>query len=365
MLAGGLAGGLASLAACAPTRTLNALVPKDTHTLKEGVAYGEGPRRQLDIYQPMGAPPPAGHPVVLFFYGGSWNSGERADYRFIGEALASRGIVALVADYRLYPEVSYPDFLNDCAQALAYALREAKHLGGDPRQVFVMGHSAGAYNAAMLALDPRWLAAQGSSPARLAGWIGLAGPYDFIPIGNRDVRPVFHHPNVPLDSQPIRYADQHAIRSFLGAAVADAFVDPQRNTVQLAEHLERAGTSVELHWYERTNHLTLAGAFARPLRWLAPVLDDVEAFVKASAVAIARGLSALRAALGRRWWRRWHRTVLTCFRTLARAPLWPVFRPATRPGSQPSSQTLMPWVQALALSQVPDRGHPPRRRMAC
>ncbi|MBN9203402.1 alpha/beta hydrolase [Methylibium petroleiphilum] len=277
---GGLTGLALGLTACAPTRVLNALADSDTYTLKADLPYGPDPRQRLDIYAPTRAATSAGHPVALFFYGGSWNNGERADYRFVGEALASRGVLTLIADYRLYPQVSYPDFLRDCAAALAWTLGETRGLGGDAGRVFVMGHSAGAYNAAMLALDPRWLAAEHRTPQQLAGWIGLAGPYDFIPIVNPDVRPVFHHPEVPPESQPIRYADRAAIRSFLGAAAKDSLVDPQRNTIQLARRLESHGTNVTLHLYERVNHVTLAGALARPLRFLAPVLDDVEAFIK-------------------------------------------------------------------------------------
>lgn len=268
---------------CSPLRTINALVPNDTHERLADLAYGVGPRRKLDVYRPRSAAPAAGWPAVLFFYGGSWNSGERADYRFVGEALASRGVLTLVADYRLHPEVSYPDFLVDCAEATAWTLREAGRIGADARRLHLMGHSAGAYNAAMLALDVRWLQRVGLAPSMLAGWIGLAGPYDFVPIGNLQVRPVFHHPDVPPESQPIRYADQPAIRSFIGAAETDGLVDPKRNTAQLAERLQRAGTDVTLRWYPRANHVTLAGAFARALHWVAPVLDDVEAFVKASA----------------------------------------------------------------------------------
>lgn len=286
LLAGGLAGGALGLAGCSPARVLNAWLPGDTHRLIADVRYGDDARQRLDIYQPAGTPPAPGHPVVLFLYGGSWNSGSRNDYRFVGEALASRGMLVLVADYRLYPQVTYPAFLHDGAHALAYARREAGRLGGNPSRLFVMGHSAGAYNAAMLALDARWLAPVGLAPRRdLAGWIGLAGPYDFIPIVNPAVRPVFHHPNEPPDSQPIVYADHAAMPSFLGAARDDKLVDPQRNTAQLAQRLRRAGTKVTLRWYERASHTTLAGAFARPLRWIAPVLDDVEAFVATTPAA--------------------------------------------------------------------------------
>ena len=145
--------------------------------------------------------------MVVFYYGGSWNRGERAQYRFVGEALASRGILTLVADYRLYPEVRYPDFLRDSAAALSYGLDHAADWGGNPDKVYVMGHSAGAYNAAMMALDPRWLAAHGRSPQQLAGWIGLAGPYDFLPLTNLDAMPVFHHQTtLPTPSHSSMYS---------------------------------------------------------------------------------------------------------------------------------------------------------------
>ncbi len=273
---------LLMLAACSPLTVLNGVRARNTETVEHGVPYGEGPRRQLDIHTPTAAAPPGGWPVVVFFYGGSWNSGERADYRFVGEALAARGVLTLVADYRLYPEVRFPEFLNDSAQALAYGLREAGRLGGNPKRVFVMGHSAGGYNAAMLALDARWLKAAGHSPDELAGFIGLAGPYEFLPIVNPDAQPVFFHPDYPPGTQPIAFVSRNAPRSFLAAPVADKLVSPQRSTVALSAKLADAGLPVTRKLYERVSHATLIGAFARPLRWLAPVLDDVVAFIEAA-----------------------------------------------------------------------------------
>ena len=270
---------LLALAACSPVGVLNAIARSDTYRLTEGVAYGPLPRQKLDVYTPTAAAPTAGWPVVVFFYGGSWNSGSRDEYKFMGEALAERGILTVVADYRLYPEVRYPEFLKDSALALAWGFDNTRRLGGDLSRVFVMGHSAGGYNAAMLALDPRWLAPTGHSAGELAAWIGLAGPYEFLPLGPGPAQPVFFHPNYPPNTQPIDFVGPDSLRAFLAAPVHDKVVSPERSTLAMAAKLRAAGVPVELKMYEGVSHVTLAGAFARPLRGLAPVLDDVATYI--------------------------------------------------------------------------------------
>jgi len=268
---------VAVLAGCSPLAALNAFVPADDYTFTS-VAYGDDPRQRLDVFRPLSTNGPV--PVVVFFYGGSWRDGNRADYRFVGEALVSRGFVAVVADYRLYPQVRYPQFVRDSAGAVAWTLREIAHYGGDPARVYVMGHSAGAYNAAMVALDPRWLAAAGASPAMLAGWIGLAGPYDFLPITGADIKPVFDFPDTPADSQPIAHASGQSPPALLLAATHDGFVNPQRNTAQLAGKLRDTGGQVSSRLFDGVNHVTLIAAMAPPLRLLAPVLDAIAEFVR-------------------------------------------------------------------------------------
>ena len=285
-----------ALAACSPLGTLNAVIPGSSYTLSANVAYGPLPRQRLDIYRPTAAAPAAGWPVLVFFYGGSWNRGEKADYKFVGEALASRGVLTLVADYRLYPSVRYPDFLKDSALALGYGLNEAKPLGGDAKRVFVMGHSAGGYNAAMLALDARWLSGTGHAPAELAGFIGLAGAYDFLPMTNPDAQPVFFHPHYPPNTQPIEFALVSAPRTFLGAAVKDSLINPQRNTVGLADRLKSAGVPVTLRMYEGVSHITLLASLAWPLRFLAPTLEDVVAFIGATPAASLAPVAPLAAS---------------------------------------------------------------------
>ena len=270
----------ALLTACSAVDLLNATVPTDTYRRSEGLAYGSEPRQRLDVYQPRTGAGPA--PLVLFFYGGSWSSGERADYRFVGEALASRGMVTVIADYRLSPEFRYPVFVQDSARALRWAFEHAADHGADPSRVFVMGHSAGAYNAAMLALDPRWLAAEGLTPSRLAGWIGLAGPYDFLPIRDPETRLAFNWPDTPPDSQPLAHASRASPPALLLAAREDKVVSAQRSTVAMAERLRASGVRVESALYDGVSHVTLLASMASVLRGRAPVLERVSAFVRSA-----------------------------------------------------------------------------------
>ncbi len=269
---------IAALPGCSAPEALNALVSSDSHTFRPDIAYGPDPRQQLDVYLPL-VRQGAG-PILVFFYGGSWTTGERASYRFVGEALSSRGITVVIADYRLSPQVKYPVFLQDSAQALRWTFEHLAELGGDPRQVFVMGHSAGAYNAAMLALDARWLAAVGLKPAQLAGWIGLAGPYDFLPIGNPDVQIAFEWPATPTDSQALVHASANSPPALLLAARADTLVNPVRNSEALASRLKAARVPVGLAVYDGVSHVTLLAALAKPLRRLAPVLERIERFIQ-------------------------------------------------------------------------------------
>ena len=267
----------ALLTGCSATGALNALVARDTYQGEEGVAYGPDPRHKLDVYKPNGNV--AGAPVIVFFYGGNWTRGSRSDYRFVGEALAASGAIAVVADYRLSPQVRWQQILQDCALATKWAIDHVAVLGGDPRRVYLMGHSAGGYNAAMLALDGRWLGALGLSPQRLAGWVGLAGPYDFLPIVDPEVQVAFNWPDTPRDSQPIAHVSPNAPRALLLSAIHDKVVSPTRSTVGLGQSLQAAGVPVKYELLERVNHVTLVAAVARPLNFLAPVLTEIAAFV--------------------------------------------------------------------------------------
>jgi acetyl esterase/lipase len=271
--------GALALTGCSATGALNALVPRSTYEGETGIAYGDDPRQRLDAYMPRD--PRADAPLAVFFYGGSWTRGDRAAYRFVGEALASAGIVTLVADYRLSPQVRWQGILDDCASAVGWAHRNAARLGSSPQRIFLAGHSAGAYNAAMLALDPRWLAKQGLQPRQLAGWVGIAGPYNFLPIGDPESQVAFDWPATPADSQPVAHVSAQAPRTLLLAAREDTVVLPKRNSGELAERLQRAGADVQLEILEGVNHVTIVGALASPLRGLAPVRERVTRFLLA------------------------------------------------------------------------------------
>jgi acetyl esterase/lipase len=268
---------LGGIVACSPLTALNALSPGRDLLAQADLAYGSNPRHKLDIYRPQNVRGVA--PVIMFFLGGNWTTGERANYAFVGRALASRGYVVVIPDYRLYPEVRYPDFLDDAARAVAWTAREIERYGGDPTRMFVMGHSAGAYNAAMMAADPRYLAQQGMQASALRGWIGLAGPYDFIPIENPTTRPVFHFPDTPPDSQPINHVGKDTPPALLIAARADTLVNPVRNTGHMAGKLRAQGVPVTELYFDGVSHTTLVASLATPLRSLAPTLDAVSKFI--------------------------------------------------------------------------------------
>ncbi len=276
------------LQGCSPLALLNGWVPSSTYSVKTDVGYGPLARHQLDIYRPSSAQGAA--PVVVFFYGGNWDSGARADYLFAGEALAAKGYVAVVPDYRLYSEVRYPDFLVDCAAAVRWVYQHITEFGGDPQRVFLMGHSAGAYNAAMLALNPAYLHAAGVDPRRVRGLIGLAGPYDFLPLTGPVAKAVFGFPDTPISTQPIQFASPAAPPALLLTGARDDAVKPG-NSTRLAARLQQHGVQARVIVYPGMGHRMLLGALATPLRGLpgfGPVLDDVAGFVNALSANTSR-----------------------------------------------------------------------------
>ena len=273
----------AALSACSPLSALNTLSPRDPAARAgRDIAYGPEPRQALDVYTPRQGAQAA--PVLIFFYGGSWNSGRRQDYGFVGRAFASRGFVTLVADYRLVPEVRYPAFVQDGALAVRWARDHAAEYGGDPRRIVLAGHSAGAYNAAMLALDGEFLKAAGVEPSTVKAVAGLSGPYYFLPLQASSTTEAFgHYPDLPA-TQPAKYVTAASPPMFFGHGDKDTLVNPN-NSVGLSRKLERAGVATEVKLYTGLSHVDPMLALSRAFRGKAPVLDDVTAFLQAHSAA--------------------------------------------------------------------------------
>ena len=248
----------------------------DVGTVKvaDGVPYADGQRHKLDVY----APEQRGNlaPVVFFIYGGGWNRGERSDYQFVGRALASRGFVTVIADYRLVPEVRYPGFLEDSANALRWVQDNITSYGGDPNRLFLAGHSAGAYNAVMLALDPSFRQEFGVTMPIL-GVAALSGPYDFYPFEYGEVRDAFGDAPSPEGTQPINLVTSEAPPMYLASGTTDPIVRVQ-NTNHFAERLREQGVWVTAQYYEGFGHMEPVIAMGALWRWRMPVLDDMVSF---------------------------------------------------------------------------------------
>lgn len=257
---------------------INAISPKDSGSRKlaRNVPYGPDERQKLDIYAPRQASGPL--PVIFFIYGGSWMDGDRHNYDFAGRALAALGYVTVIADYRVLPAVEYPGFLDDGAAAFGWVVEHIASHGGDPTRIALMGHSAGAYNALMLGLDPAYLAQMGLLD-RVRCMVGLSGPYDFFPFDGRITLRTFGAVREPLATQPINHVSANAPPTFLGSGDKDTLVYP-RNSVALAKKLREEGVPVVEKHYPTLGHPGPLLALGQPARRLAPVLDDVAAFLK-------------------------------------------------------------------------------------
>jgi acetyl esterase/lipase len=274
----------ALLSACSPLRTFNSVVPKDRGgaLLLRGAAYGTHERQRLDLYGPRQrgrggqASPGRPLPVIVFIYGGSWQSGMREGYGFAGRALAASGFLVAIPDYRLVPEVRFPAFLEDGASAVRWVRANAARFGGDPSRIVLVGHSAGAYNAAMIALDPRWL---GSEREAVKGLVGLAGPYDFLPLDGPVTRAAFGGATDLPGTQPINFASAGDPPSLLLHGARDTIVYP-RNSDELARRLRETGVDARVKLYPELGHVGIVTALSRPLRGRAPVLQDVVAFAR-------------------------------------------------------------------------------------
>ncbi|MFC3579442.1 alpha/beta hydrolase [Sphingomonas hylomeconis] len=263
---------------------INSHTPGDgnAHEVAEGVAYGPDAAQKLNVWAPKDSKPGQTYPVLVFYYGGGWVKGSRGEYDFAARAYAARGFVVVVPDYRLVPAVHFPVFVQDSALAVKWTRDNVARFGGDPRRITLGGHSAGAYNAAMLALDPHWLRDIGVDPKIVRAAALLAGPYDFYPFDKkRSIDAMSNWPR-PLETQPIRFAAKDSPPLWLAAGTADDVVRPY-NSERLAAKLKGLGATVELRLYPGKSHNDLIMGISKPLRGRAPTLQESVDFLHAHA----------------------------------------------------------------------------------
>lgn len=271
-----LAGALLSGCQAALFSGLNATSNASGVMIQRDVTFDPAHQLALDIYRPRNA---SKAPVVVFFFGGSWKSGKRQWYAWVGEALAKRGLVVVIPDYRLWPKVKLKGFMEDGARAVAWTHAHAGEYGGDPDTLFVMGHSAGAHIGALLATDAHWLQAVGMQPRQLAGFIGLAGPYDFLPLTDPDYIDMFGSTHEQqLLSQPVHFVNGDEPPMLLMQGTSDKVVWP-KNTQSLARALREQNEPVEVKLFPDIGHFAILFSMSRPLRSKAPVIDDTVDFI--------------------------------------------------------------------------------------
>ena len=262
-------------AGCSPLTVVNSIAPDDGFEVRKGVPYGPHPRQKLDIYEPLA--PDADAPVIVFFYGGSWRNGERGKYRFVGQALSDRGYTTVIPDYRLYPEVRYPEFVEDGAAAAAWV---SKNISQAAQGIVLLGHSAGAHLAALIVLDERYLEAAQLDQESITGMIGLAGPYAFEPQKFRRFKDIFATAVPPEVSQPIHYARAGAPTLLLVHGTNDTTVLPVHSEM-LEERIREEGGQVEMIDLQDVGHYSIILALSEPFAHLAPdLLPSIKTFLQ-------------------------------------------------------------------------------------
>lgn len=258
---------------------------RGTARVGTGIAFGTHGQK-LDVWRPSGGAR-AGLPVLIFWYGGGWAHGTRDEYAFAARAYAKNGFVVVMPDYRKVPAIRFPAFLQDGAEAVKWTRDHVAEFGGDPDRVAVAGHSAGAYTVAMLALDQRWLRADGVDPHIIKAAVGLCGPYDFYPFTAKRAADAMQGAAEPVMTQPIHFARPDAPPMLLVSAGNDTQVKAH-NASNLTARLKALGAPVTHLDYPGLSHENVAMALSKPFRGKAPVLADSVAFINA---ALARAPS--------------------------------------------------------------------------
>ena len=240
---------------------------------KQHFSYGGHQRQQLDLYLPRRVKPKMS---VVFVHGGVWKSGHKDEYAFVGQALAAHGIATAVVGYRLFPEVRFPDFVNDIAQALGWLQTNGQSHGFDVDSGVVMiGHSAGAHLASLVTLNQQYAETFGFSPALVKGVVGLAGIYSLRPEKDTLMGDIFQpaeQQNDYFDVNPINYLTKGGVPLYLIHGQKDQTV-ACRNAERMFKDALLAGHPVDIHVENRYGHV-------RPIMDFIPLMPSHRRFMK-------------------------------------------------------------------------------------
>lgn len=231
---------------------------------------------RLDVYVPDGA---VNAPTVIFFYGRRWERGSKRDVKFVGQALSAKGFVVVIPNCRHFPPAKFRQILSDRARAVVWTHQFAKTYGGSAGKLVIMGFDSGAYDAAMLALDPHWVRKDGGKINWIKGVIGISGPYNLLPISASDLRAVFAPEDQYPLTQPINWATGGNPPLLLIASRADRVVSVQ-NADELFDRVKAANGPVEKIIYPDLSHDMTLDMLSAPLRGRADILANVAKFVR-------------------------------------------------------------------------------------
>lgn len=268
----------AVIAACSPLKILNGVISTDGIKVKTDISYGALPRHTLDIYTPktkLKGP----LPVVIFYYGGGWDSGVKEDYLFVAQAFASKGYVTVIPNYRVFPQVSFPEFMQDPVDSARWITNNIAQYNGDPDNIFIAGHSAGAHLSILMQTNKDYLARVDLTPNRFRGYVGLAGPYDFLPLKTQHLKDIFGPEQQRWKAEPINFVSGSAPPTLIMVGLDDDLVEPE-NSFSLAKKIRQEGGWVKLMEYPDYSHEDMVAKLAKPLRGNSPLLSDIVAFLE-------------------------------------------------------------------------------------
>jgi len=264
---------LLSCAACAPVNILNAITPSGSYNLSKNMAYGDQDRQNLDVYNAISAK--ADSPIIMFIHGGSWDSGSKDIYKFVGQGFAKDGYTVIIPNYRLYPEALFPDFIHDIALATAWT-----HRTYPKRKIILIGHSAGAHTALNLTLNDVFLRDAGVNRcAVIAGTVGLAGPYGERPFAKEPFITIFPDRNTG-DDAPRNLARHPSPPLLLLTGAADTTVHPD-NASLLAQKVTARGGLATSRSYAGVTHTDIVKVLSKFFEKDETVKADILAFIDA------------------------------------------------------------------------------------